>query len=365
MVPAQGSVGASGDLAPLAHLALSLLGEGFAEYAGEVLPGGEALRRVGLSPIGLEAKEGLALINGTQAMTALGLLTLADALSAVKVADVALAMSLEAIKGSLRPFFPQVFRLRPHPGAARMGENVLKLCQGSEIMRSHENCPKVQDPYSFRAVPQVHSASRDALEHALEVLLREVNAVTDNPLLLPEEDLVLSAGNFHGQPVALAMDYAKIALAEPASISERRTEKMLDPAFSGLPAFLAAQGGLHSGLMISQYTAASLVSKNKVLAHPASGGLHPHQRQPGGPRVHGHHGCPPRPHGPGEPAPRAGHRGPGSPGSLGVPPTPPGGKGGGGGPPGPAGSNPAPHGGPLPGPRPRQGPRPAFQRRPH
>lgn len=270
VVPAQGSVGASGDLAPLAHLALPLLGEGFAEYAGEVLPGGEALRRAGLSPIGLEAKEGLALINGTQAMTALGLLTLADALSAAKVADVALAMSLEAIRGSLRPFFPQVFRLRPHPGAARVGENVLKLCQGSEIMRSHENCPKVQDPYSFRAAPQVHGASRDALEHALEVLLREANAVTDNPLLFPEEDLVLSAGNFHGQPVALAMDYAKIALAELASISERRTEKMLDPAFSGLPAFLAVQGGLHSGLMISQYTAASLVSENKVLAHPAS-----------------------------------------------------------------------------------------------
>lgn len=270
VVPSQGSVGASGDLAPLAHLALPVIGEGLAEYGGEVLPGGEALRRAGLHPLSLEAKEGLALINGTQAMTALGLLVLADGLQAAKVADVALAMSLEAIKGSLRPFFPQVFRLRPHPGAAKVGENVLRLCRDSEIMRSHEGCPKVQDPYSFRAAPQVHGASREALEHALEVLLRETNAVTDNPLLFPEEDLVLSAGNFHGQPVALVMDYAKIALAELANISERRTEKLLDPSFSGLPAFLAAQGGLHSGLMISQYTAASLVSENKVLAHPAS-----------------------------------------------------------------------------------------------
>jgi len=270
VVPSQGSVGASGDLAPLAHLALPVIGEGLAEYGGEVLPGREALRRTGLHPLSLEAKEGLALINGTQAMTALGLLVLADGLQAAKVADVALAMSLEAIKGSLRPFFPQVFRLRPHPGAAKVGENVLRLCRDSEIMRSHEGCPKVQDPYSFRAAPQVHGASREALEHALGVLLREANAVTDNPLLFPEEDLVLSAGNFHGQPVALVMDYAKIALAELANISERRTEKLLDPSFSGLPAFLAAQGGLHSGLMISQYTAASLVSENKVLAHPAS-----------------------------------------------------------------------------------------------
>ncbi len=270
VVPSQGSVGASGDLAPLAHMSLPLIGEGEAEYGGRLLPGAEAMRAAGLEPVVLEAKEGLALVNGTQAMTAIAVLTLHDALELCTVADIAGAMSLEALKGSLRPFDPRVAALRPHPGAALVAENVRKLGANSPIHKSHEFCDKVQDAYSLRCIPQVHGATRDALAHVREVVEREINSVTDNPLVFAEDDEVISAGNFHGQPVALAMDYAKVAIAELANISERRVEYMLDPALSGLPAFLARQGGLHSGLMISQYTAASLVSENKVLAHPAS-----------------------------------------------------------------------------------------------
>ncbi|CUU38556.1 histidine ammonia-lyase [Armatimonadetes bacterium DC] len=270
IVPSQGSVGASGDLAPLAHMCLPMIGEGTAEYEGAILPGGEAMRRAGLEPIVLEAKEGLALINGTQAMTAIGALTVYDALELCTLADIAGAMSLEALKGSLKPFDPRVAATRPHPGAAVVAENFRKLGANSPIHKSHEFCDKVQDAYSLRCIPQVHGASRDALMHCKEVLEREINSATDNPLVFAEDETVISAGNFHGQPVALAMDYAKIAIAELANISERRIEYMLDPALSGLPAFLARQGGLNSGLMISQYTAASLVSENKVLAHPAS-----------------------------------------------------------------------------------------------
>nr|WP_290666555.1 histidine ammonia-lyase [Ardenticatena sp.] len=270
IVPSQGSVGASGDLAPLAHMCLPIIGEGQAEYQGRTLRGDEALHAAGLSPIVLEAKEGLALVNGTQAMTAIGVLTVHDAFELCTIADIAGAMSLEALKGSLRPFDPRVVRVRPHPGAALVAENVRKLGANSPIHKSHENCDKVQDAYSLRCIPQVHGASRDALAHVADTLEREINSVTDNPLIFAEDDDVISAGNFHGQPVALAMDYAKMAIAELANISERRIEYMLDPALSGLPAFLARQGGLNSGLMISQYTAASLVSENKVLAHPAS-----------------------------------------------------------------------------------------------
>ncbi|GBC92837.1 Histidine ammonia-lyase [bacterium HR15] len=270
VVPSQGSVGASGDLAPLAHMSLPLIGEGEAEYEGQLLKGGDALRVAGLEPVELEAKEGLALINGTQAMTAIGALLVYDALELCTLADIAGAMSLEALKGSLRPFDPKVARVRPHPGAALVADNIRKLGANSPIHKSHEFCDKVQDAYSLRCIPQVHGATRDALGHVHEVIEREINSVTDNPLVFPDEDEVLSAGNFHGQPVALAMDYAKIAIAELANISERRIEYMLDPDLSGLPAFLAKQSGLHSGLMLSQYTAASLVSENKVLAHPAS-----------------------------------------------------------------------------------------------
>ncbi len=270
VVPSQGSVGASGDLAPLSHVALTLIGEGHAQLGRDVLPSSEALRQVGLAQVVLEAKEGLALINGTQAMTAIGALTIVDAIELAKVADISAAMSLEALKGTRTPFQHLVTDVRPHPGAAAAARNVYRLSADSPIHASHANCDKVQDAYSLRCIPQVHGASRDALTHVSEVLTREINSVTDNPLVFAEEDKVISAGNFHGQPVAVAMDYAKIAIAELANIAERRVEHMLDPAVSGLPAFLARQGGLHSGLMISQYTAASLVSENKVLAHPSS-----------------------------------------------------------------------------------------------
>ncbi len=270
VIPSQGSVGASGDLAPLSHMALTLIGEGHAQYQGEVLPSTDALRLVGLQPVVLEAKEGLALINGTQAMTAIGALTIHDALDLATTCDIAGAMSLEALRGTRTPFDLRVTTVRPHPGARATATNVLAISANSPIHASHADCGKIQDAYSLRCMPQVHGASRDALVHAADVLAREINAVTDNPLVFAEDDEVLSAGNFHGQPVALVMDYAKIAIAELANIAERRVQYMLDPAVSGLPAFLAAQGGLHSGLMISQYTAASLVSENKVLAHPSS-----------------------------------------------------------------------------------------------
>lgn len=270
IIPSQGSVGASGDLAPLAHMALPLIGEGKAEVGGVVMPGRDALLSVGLEPVVLEAKEGLALINGTQAMTALGALIVHDAQQLATLADVAGAMSLEALKGTAVAFDARVTAVRAHPGAAAAAANLRRLAADSPIHASHANCEKLQDAYSLRCMPQVHGASRDALTHVAEVVTRECNAVTDNPLVFADTDAVISAGNFHGQPVALVMDFAKVAIAELANISERRVEHMLDPAVSGLPAFLSSQGGLNSGLMISQYTAASLVSENKVLAHPAS-----------------------------------------------------------------------------------------------
>jgi histidine ammonia-lyase len=270
IVPAQGSVGASGDLAPLAHMSLLLIGEGQAWFGGQIMPAARALEQAGLKPLTLEAKEGLALINGTQAMTAIAALTLHDGLELATVADIAGAMSLEALKGTLSAFDARVSRVRPHPGMIEVAENVRKLGANSPIHRSHEGCEKVQDAYSLRCISQVHGASRDALRHGHEVVTREINAVTDNPLIFHLDETVISGGNFHGQPIALVMDYAKIAIAELANISERRIEHMLDPALSGMPGFLARQGGLNSGLMISQYTAASLVSENKVLAHPAS-----------------------------------------------------------------------------------------------
>jgi histidine ammonia-lyase len=239
-------------------------------WRGGRRPAREVLDALGLEPLVLEAKEGLALINGTQAMSAQLALLLLDAARLLRAADVAAAMSVEALKGSHRPFLEAVVRVRPHPGAATVAANLRRLLDDSAIQRSHVDCDKVQDAYSLRAVPQVHGASRDALAHVRAVLEIELDSVTDNPLVFDEDDEVISAGNFHGQPLALAADYAAIALAELASISERRVEQMLNPALSGLPAFLAEQGGLHSGLMVSQYTAAALVSENKVLAHPAS-----------------------------------------------------------------------------------------------
>lgn len=273
-VPSQGSVGASGDLAPLAHLALALMGEG-QSFRGEArLPSAEALAAAGLSPVELQAKEGLALINGTQYMTAWGGLSLVRAERLTRAADLAGAMSLEALKGSERPFDPRLMQLRPHPGQARVAENLRALLAGSEIMVSHANCGKVQDPYSLRCMPQIHGASRDALGYAREVVEREMNSATDNPSVFVTdagEAEIVSGGNFHGQPVAIALDLAAIAVAELGNVSERRVEQLVNPALSsGLTPFLARPGGLHSGFMIAQVASASLVSENKVLCHPAS-----------------------------------------------------------------------------------------------
>lgn len=276
-IPSRGSVGASGDLAPLAHLALALIGEGEAEYGGELLPASEALRRAGLAPLELQAKEGLTLLNGTQHMTAIGCLELHDALTVTcVVADLAGAMSLEALKGTKRAFDPRVVDARPHPGQQASAALLRRILVDSEIMESHKDCGKVQDPYSLRCMPQVHGATRDALEFARGVVEREANATTDNPLVFldPSAPLggeLISGGNFHGQPVAIALDTAAIAIAELANISERRIEQLVNPFYSsGLPAFLAPKSGLHSGFMMAQVTAAALVSENKVLAHPAS-----------------------------------------------------------------------------------------------
>ncbi|WP_104992524.1 histidine ammonia-lyase [Deinococcus sp. NW-56] len=270
VIPAQGSVGASGDLAPLAHLALALIGLGEVEYGGAVRPAADVLADLGLSPLVLEAKEGLALINGTQMMGSLLALALADARTLLGTANLAAAMTVEALSGSHRPFSAGVVALRPHPGAVTVAEEVRAFLHGSEIAPAHANCGKVQDAYSLRAVPQVHGATWDALAQAGRVLAVEFASVTDNPLIFPDTGEVISGGNFHGQPLALTADALKVAVAELGSISERRTEQLLNPALSGLPAFLAPEGGLNSGLMIAQYTAAALVSENKVLAHPAS-----------------------------------------------------------------------------------------------
>ena len=274
VIPARGSVGASGDLAPLAHLALGMIGEGEAEYQGQTLPAAEALARAGIPALVLEAKEGLTLLNGTQHMTAVGGLAVLDAEETCRIADVAGALSLEALKGTARAFDERVVAARPHPGQIAVGAVLRHLLAGSEIAESHKDCGKVQDPYSLRCMPQVHGASRDMLAFARIVLEREAASSTDNPLVFvdgPEGDEMISGGNFHGQPVAIALDAAAIAVAELANISERRIEQLVNPHLSsGLPPFLAPDSGLNSGFMIAQVSAAALVSENKVLAHPAS-----------------------------------------------------------------------------------------------
>jgi histidine ammonia-lyase len=276
-IPSQGSVGASGDLAPLAHLALAMIGEGEARFdSGAARPSAEVLREAGVKPVVLEAKEGLALINGTQYMASLGTLALLEAERLAVAADIAGAMSLEALKGTNRPFDERLHDARPHPGQKAVAKNLRALLTESEIAESHKDCGKVQDAYSLRCMPQVHGASRDALAWARSVLEREVNSVTDNPSVFVDrgETEILSGGNFHGQPLALALDLAAMAAAELANISERRVEQLVNPALStGLTPFLAPGGpksGLHSGFMIAQVTSASLVSENKILAHPAS-----------------------------------------------------------------------------------------------
>src|SRR3989440_5375824 len=273
LVPSRGSVGASGDLAPLAHLALPLVGEGEAWVEGERLAGADALVRAGLEPVRLEAKEGLSLINGTQFMAATLALGLVRATRLARAADVSCALSVEALQGSRTSFLPQIHALRPLRGQAAAAANVLRLLEGSAIIEAHRWCDKVQDAYSLRCAPQVHGACRDLLEYAEYTVAVELNAATDNPLVLVDDEVLVSNGNFHGQPLAFALDALAMAAAELASISERRLERLVNPNLSeGLPAFLTTDGGLNSGFMIPQYVAASLVSENKVLCHPASVG---------------------------------------------------------------------------------------------
>ena len=270
-VPSRGSVGASGDLAPLAHLALPLVGEGEAWFDGERLPGAEALARAGLEPVRLAAKEGLSLVNGTQFMAAAGALGLVRARRLTLAADVACALSVEALQGSRTSFLPQIHALRGLRGQADSAANVLQLLEGSAINEAHRWCDKVQDAYSLRCAPQVHGAARDLLDYVDYTVSAELNAATDNPLVLVEDDMLVSNGNFHGQPLAFALDALAMAVSELASISERRVERLVNPTLSnGLPAFLTSDGGLNSGFMIPQYVAASLVSENKSLCHPAS-----------------------------------------------------------------------------------------------
>jgi len=269
VIPEKGSVGASGDLAPTAHLGLVLIGKGEAFYKGERLSGKDALGKLGLAPLQLEAGEGLALINGTQVMTAIGVLSVFDAIRLSKMTDIACAMSLEVLMGSQSEFDPCIHQVRPHPGQIMTAENILKLTADSEIIRSHKGCSRIQDAYTLRCAPQIHGASKDAVGHAKRVIDIEINATTTNPLIFADIKDVRLGGNFHGQPVAMAADYLSMGLAELGSVSERRIERLVNPQLSGLPPFLVSEGGLNSGYMIGQYVAAALVSENKSLAHPA------------------------------------------------------------------------------------------------
>jgi histidine ammonia-lyase len=287
LVPARGSVGASGDLAPLAHLVLPMLGEGqvliadrSAKYSGAYIPAADALREAGIKPLVLEAKEAVSLINGTQGMLSVGALALLAAQVLVDSADVIGALSLDALHGTDAAFDARIHQVRPHPGQLRVAENLRRLLEGSQIRESHRDCPRVQDAYSLRCMPQVHGAVRDTLAHCRRVMETEINSAVDNPLVFASahrpgegngEGAILSGGNFHGEPVAFALDFLGIALSGLAGISERRLERLVNPALNeGLPPFLASGAGLNSGFMMAQVTAAALASENKVLAHPAS-----------------------------------------------------------------------------------------------
>jgi histidine ammonia-lyase len=270
LIPEKGSVGASGDLAPLAHLSLVLIGQGEAFFKGQRLSGSQALSKCGMKALQLEAGEGLALVNGTQVMTAVGGLAVYDAGLLAKLTDIAAAMSLEVLMGSRTEFDPKIHQVRPHPGQAAAADNMARITQNSEIITSHKDCSRVQDAYTLRCSPQVHGASRDAIRYCRRVIETEMNSSTNNPLIFSDSEEFVLGGNFHGQPVALAMDFLGIAVAELADISERRIERLVNPMLSGLPAFLVDDGGLNSGFMLAQYTAAALVSENKVLCHPAS-----------------------------------------------------------------------------------------------
>lgn len=271
LIPEKGSVGASGDLAPLSHLALVLLGKGKAEYQDELIDGKEAMRRAGIEPVTLKAKEGLALNNGTQVMTGVGALNLLRAERLCRIADVVAVMSIDALMGTGSAFDPLVHDLRPHAGQSASASNLHSLLQESELNSSHKYCSNVQDAYSLRCTPQVNGAVRDALKYIRKTIEIEMNAATDNPLIFPDEDKVISGGNFHGEPIAFAMDTMAFTIAELANISDRRTEQLLNPALNNdLHPFLAPRPGLDSGFMIAQVTSAALVSENKVLSHPAS-----------------------------------------------------------------------------------------------
>ena len=272
VVPCKGSVGASGDLAPLAHIGIALIGEGEVFFQGKRLQTHEVLKQEGLVPLQPGAKEGLSLINGTQVMTSLGLLCLSKSQEMIFSADAICAMSLEALRGTATALDPRIHEIRLHKGQKKSADFMRNILQSGEdtLSESHKNCEKVQDPYSLRCAPQVHGASRDCIQYSLETLLREANSSTDNPLVFEESDEILSGGNFHGQPVAFALDFAALGLAEIASISERRTDKLITSSQSGLPAFLVENSGLNSGFMIPHVVAAALVSENKILCHPAS-----------------------------------------------------------------------------------------------
>jgi histidine ammonia-lyase len=271
VVPSRGSVGASGDLAPLSHIALVLIGEGEAEYAGARMHGGEALARAGLKPLQLASKEGISLVNGTQAMLAVGCIELTAAETLADTADVICALTTDALRGTPRAFDERIQRARPHPGQAASAASLVRLMESSEIRNSHLGCGRVQDAYSLRCAPQVHGAVRDTLAEARRVFSIELNSATDNPLVFDDE--ILSGGNFHGEPLALQLDYAAIALTALAGVSERRVDRLVNPAQNeGLPAFLAGHAGLESGLMMAQVTAAALVAENRVLSTPASAG---------------------------------------------------------------------------------------------
>lgn len=269
VVPEKGSVGASGDLAPLAHMSLVLIGLGEAFYEGQRMSGAEALKKCGMQPLQLEAAEGLALVNGTQMTSAIGGLAVHDAKELSKLADVAAAMSLEVLLGSRTEFDPRIQQVRPHPGQAAAADNMRRIIVNSEIITSHKDCGRIQDAYTLRCSPQVHGASKDAIAYSRGVVETEMNSSTNNPLIFPDAEEFLLGGNFHGQPVGLVLDFLCMAVAELANISERRIERLVNPQLSGLPAFLVGEGGLNSGFMIAQYTAASLVSENKILSHPA------------------------------------------------------------------------------------------------
>jgi len=270
VIPEQGSVGASGDLAPLAHMSLPLIGEGEVHFNGKVIDAKIALKNAKLKPYKVQAKEGLALINGTQIMTAIGTLVYLKSKRLSEIADLAGAMTVEALKGTASAYDDDICRIRPHKGQREVAAHMRTLLQKSEIMESHKNCGKVQDPYSLRCIPQVHGMTRDVLARAKEVLQTEINSVTDNPLVFADKKKILSGGNFHGEYVGVAMDHLAMCIQELASISEQRIQKLVNPAMSGLPAFLMKDAGLNSGMMIVQYAAASLVSENKVLCHPAT-----------------------------------------------------------------------------------------------